>query len=57
MTFKLTDRLIQCYNLIPKVNSFLDIGADRGYLAISLENKIKKVFVNENKIGWYKSLE
>ena len=58
MTFKLTNRLLECYNLLPKNINLLDIGADRGYLAIYyLNNNLNSnVYASENKIGPYNVL-
>ena len=58
MTFSLSNRLKVALKLLPKATGFLDIGADRGYLAItykSICNKIN-VYASENKKGPYSTL-
>lgn len=56
MATKLTDRLKQCFDLLPKGITLMDIGADKGYLAIELAKTEKKIYASENKKGPYDGL-
>lgn len=57
MTFRLTNRLKESLKLLPKTDNYLDVGADRGYLAISFSNTCKNVYASENKLGPFNSLK
>lgn len=57
MTFKLTNRLLESLNLLPKNSCYLDIGADRGYLAIFYASSGNKVYASENKVGPFNILK
>ena len=57
MTFRLTNRLEESLKLLPKTDNYLDVGADRGYLAISFSNTCKNVYASENKLGPFNSLK